>query len=160
MLAVCGMDIQRAREPSGAIEPITAPNNDQVIYEAPIRKEAAANTKKLLNEISIPVEMQHKIIETDTAPAFVHLSPTLPKQTPSNAEPRKVIDPKMPILKLLREYTSPRNGGINGPIRSVTNIAAEKRSDQTRIFLLLNETEGNERCEGRIAACWLLTKER
>jgi hypothetical protein len=68
-----------------------------VAYEHPTRKEAKASVKKLLHRVRTTKEMQQRITEIEIALALLRLSPILPKQMPSNAEPRKVTDPKTPI---------------------------------------------------------------
>jgi len=59
-----------------------------VAYGHPTRKEAKASIKKLLHKVRTTKEMQQRIIEIEIALALLHLSPILPKQMPSNAEPR------------------------------------------------------------------------
>ena len=102
MLADNGTEIHLALDFSGAIGLITAPISDKILYEAPIKKEAKDKAKKLLNKTRIAAETEHKIMQTEMAPAFFHLSPILPKYIPSTPDPRKVIDPKIPTRDLVR----------------------------------------------------------
>jgi len=97
MHVVCETDIHRPLEASGAIEPTTAPINDQNMYVAPIRKKGKINAKKFLKKRSPMNDAQTSMIETETAPAFLHLSPSLPRVTANIADPRKVTDPKTPM---------------------------------------------------------------
>ena len=152
------MEIHRALEASGAMEPIIASISVGVVYEHPIKKEAKANMKNSLKKIIVTNEAQHKITETEIAPALLHLSPSLPKYTPSSAVPRKVIDPKTPIWNSLKKYSSSRKVGIKGLAISMTNIIVAKNSDQIIIFFVLNEEDGDEGGVGWVVACWLLIR--
>ncbi len=102
MLADSGTEIHLALEGSGAIRLITAPISDQVVYEAPIKRDAKDKAKKLLNKTRIMAETEHKTMQTERAPAFFHLSPILPKYIPSTPDPRKVMDPKIPTRESVR----------------------------------------------------------
>jgi len=102
MLDDSGTEIHLAFEASGAMELTTAPIKDQVVYEAPIKKEAKDKAKKLLNETRIRAETEHKIMQTEIAPAFLHLSPILPKYIPNTPDPRNVMDPKIPTRESVR----------------------------------------------------------
>lgn len=102
MQVVCDTDIHRPLEASGVMEPTTAPINDQNMYVAPIRKKGKINAKKFLKMRSPMNYAQTSVIETETAPAFLHLSPSLPRVTANIADPRNVTDPKTPMCNLLK----------------------------------------------------------
>ena len=103
MLADSGTEIHLALEASGTTGLTTAPISDKILYEVPIKKEEAkSKVKKLLNKTRIMAETEHKIMQTEMAPAFFHLSPILPKYTPSTPDPRKVTDPKIPMRDSVR----------------------------------------------------------
>ena len=97
MHVVCDTDIHRPLEASGAMEPTTAPINDQNMYVAPIRKKGKIKAKKLLKKRSPMNDAQTSMIETETAPVFLHLSPSLPRVTANIDDPRNVTDPKTPM---------------------------------------------------------------
>jgi hypothetical protein len=103
-----GTETHFALEASGAMEPTTAPISDQVVYEAPIKKDAKDKNRKFLEETRVIAEMEHNAMQTDMAPAFFHLSPILPKYIPSTPDPRKVMDPKIPTKELVRWNSSLR----------------------------------------------------
>ena len=102
MLADNGTEIHLALDFPGAMGLITAPISDKMVYEAPIKNEAKDRAKKLLNNTRMIAETEHKIMQTEIAPAFFHLSPILPKYIPSTPDPRKVIDPKIPTRESVR----------------------------------------------------------
>ena len=102
MHVVCDTAIHRPLEASGAMEPTTAPINDQNMYVAPIKKKGKIRAKKLLKMRSPMNDVQTSMTETETAPAFLHLSPSLPRITANIADPRKVTDPRKPMWNLLK----------------------------------------------------------
>lgn len=99
-------EIHLALETSGEMGLITAPINDQVVYEAPIKKEAKDSAKRFLNKMRIIAEIEHKIMQTEIALDFFHLSPILPKYIPRTPDPKKVKDPKIPIIESVRPNLS------------------------------------------------------
>ena len=144
MLADIGTEIHLALETSGAMGVITAPISDQLVYEAPTKKEAKDKAKKLLNKTRTMAETEHKIMQTEMAPAFFHLSPIRPKNIPSTPDPKKVMDPKTPTKDSVRWNSSFRIWGTRGLTKKIKNIITAKKADQTSNLFFPEEVAVDE----------------